>query len=251
MCILAVAMKLNDQFPFIFAGNRDEAKSRLTATAHFWPNNPNFLAGKDLEMGGTWLGISKAGKFATLTNVRKMPMEKTSYSRGKLITHFFNHGDPFVEDVPLSAYGGFNLLYGTVNELNFVSNRSEEEATINKGIHVLSNAALNTPWPKVNALGQGMKEIVKLGDSSLIESKLLSLLGSTATYPDEELPDTGVGLELERQLSSIFILGEEYGTRTSTVIIVDRDLNCYFTEKTYHPTEEIKRFSFPLIEDSF
>src|SRR5690554_3818859 len=178
MCLLGVAMKVNDKFPFIFAANRDESKKRATANAHFWPNNPNLLAGRDLERGGTWLGISKEGKFAALTNVRQFQQINRTSSRGELIPQFFQKGERFIEGVSLNNYDGFNLLYGTVAKLTYISNRSDRSMVITNGVHALSNASINTSWPKVNMLRQEMEHIAMLTDRDELESKLFSLLSN-------------------------------------------------------------------------
>lgn len=247
MCLLGVALKVNDQFPFIFAGNRDESKDRPTKNAHFWLPNKRILAGKDLEKGGTWLGITMEGWFAALTNVREFPPKNMPKSRGELVRNFLeNHDQGSLNDMDLSQFDGFNMLHGTVDELTLMSNRTKDTVKITEGVHAVSNGILSTAWPKVKALQQELEKVTKITDQKELEESLFSLLKNETQYPDEELPNTGIGLELERVLSSIFIPGASYGTRSSTVILVDRDRNCYFVEKTYDPIEQKKAFYFQL-----
>lgn len=248
MCLFGIALKINEQFPFIFAGNRDELKMRPTANAHFWSPENKILAGRDIEKGGTWLGITKTGKFAALTNVRQFPQEKRLYrSRGELVGNYLQLGDVYwMEKTDLSEYDGFNFMYGTIDELLLMSNRSEKKVKITEGIYAVSNGILTTAWPKVETLKKGMEQVASMTNCEGIVTNLFSLLRNESPFPDEELPDTGVGLALERVLSPIFIPGKEYGTRSSTVILVDKDKNCYFVEKTYDPFEQKRAFYFKL-----
>ncbi|UTR09689.1 NRDE family protein [Evansella sp. LMS18] len=235
-------------YPFIFASNRDEFYSRETERASEWEGPPGLIAGKDLEKGGTWLGITKSGDFAALTNVREPSADaEGKRSRGELVKSYFENREAFYKNLgQASLYGGFNLIFGNMRQLSYFSNKAERKASLTNGIHALSNAALNTPWPKVEHLKAGMKELVSVKSSSELEENLFSLLKADQVFPDDQLPDTGVGTELEKMLSPLFISSDQYGTRSSTVILVDKNLNCTFVERSYVPSSGEKRFTFKI-----
>lgn len=247
MCIFGVALNVNENYPFVFAGNRDEVKKRPTANAHFWPPEKNILAGKDLEKGGTWLGISRQGKFAVLSNVRQFPIQNKPKSRGELVKNCLEKQETdWLKMTDLSQYDGFNLLYGTIDKLTLISNKTKEKMDISKGVIAVSNGILETSWPKTNDLKKEMEKILTLKNKEEMEERLFAVLQNDKQYPDELLPNTGVGIDLERKLSSIYIAGEDYGTRSSTVIIVDNKRNCRFVEKTYGENKQKRVFSFKL-----
>lgn len=237
MCTIFVAFQTHPEYPLIVAANRDEFYHRPTAPAHFWEDTPNVLAGRDLEKRGTWLGVTKTGRFAALTNFRT-PNEKTKgkRSRGELVTNVLNSNrqiEHILKDIKEkdSRYPGYNLLAGNHEELYYYSNVKKELQRLEPGIYGLSNHLLNTDWPKVTAGKKEFAQILSTPPGEMTE-QLFRLLRNTTTYPDELLPNTGVSLRLERILSSIFIKSEDYGTRSSTVLFMNKE-KVEFVERNY------------------
>ncbi|MBU9723880.1 MULTISPECIES: NRDE family protein [Bacillaceae] len=247
MCILGVAINIHPKYPFILVANRDEFYDRDTATAHFWPESPSLLAGRDLVRGGTWLGITKEGRFAALTNVRDGSYDSSNYSRGMLVKNYLLHStDDRKLDKDLNLYDGFNLIYGNFKSLHYLSNYHSNTQELNNGIHVLSNApALSPTWPKTEKLKKGLMGAMNTTNPASLEDELFKLLTDEVIYSDDTLPNTGVGLSMERTLSSIFIKSQNYGTRSSTVILVDKNKICTFIERSFVPKRE-SRFTFKL-----
>lgn len=258
MCLIILAKKYHKHYPFIFAANRDEFYERPSAKADFWNEHSQMLAGKDLKEGGTWLGITRKGKFAAITNYRDMSsIKESASSRGNIVKNFLVKDDP-IKDYSAylisegEKYNGFNLIYGNPDSLNYYSNITNRVEEIPDGIHGLSNHLLNTPWAKVELGKEKIKSI--LNQTSFDETDLLKILTDTTKAPDNILPDTGVGLELERLLSPMFIKSEIYGTRCSTVVLVDNNGNVSFTETTFnHLTQkyEAVKFNFAIESDSY
>ena len=249
MCTVIFAQDVHPEFPLIIAANRDEFKERETAPLHFWEDRPNLLAGRDLKEGGTWMGITKTGRFATITNYREVGKTiANAPSRGKLVTDFLNgemSGEAYLKVLEKTGqqYNGFNLIFGELGQLYYFGNRSKKNGLIGQGVHGLSNSLLNTSWPKVNAGKIDLGAIVS--NASFNTDAFLPLLSKTRPWPDETLPDTGVGLEKERWLSSIHIPGEHYGTRTSSVLLVSKAGTVEFFEKTI-ADGKAQSFSFQL-----
>ena len=237
MCLIVFTNNVLNDYKLVFAANRDEFYNRPSEQADFWPEYPGLLAGKDLQAGGTWLGITKEGRFAAITNFRDLKNQKDEApSRGKLTLDFLiNDISPqkYYDKLKpsLNDFNGFNLLFGYVDELYYFSNKTEGLQKIEPGIHGISNALLDTPWPKVEKSKRQLKQLIE--HQNIHPWEVLNILDDTSTARDEELPDTGVGLDLERMLSSIFIKSEKYGTRSSTVVTVDKQNNVRFVEKTY------------------
>ncbi|MBE0572629.1 MAG: NRDE family protein [Ignavibacteriaceae bacterium] len=237
MCLIVFANNVLEDYKLIFAANRDEFYNRPSEQAEFWKEHPDLLAGKDLQAGGTWMGITKQGKFAAITNFRDLKNHRNDApSRGNLTLDFL------VSDVTpeeyynklkstLADYNGFNLILGDVDELFYFSNKTQVLQKLEPGIHGISNAILDTPWPKVEKSKRQLKNLIE--QHNIHPWEVLNLLDDTSPAKDEELPDTGVGMELERRLSSIFIKSEKYGTRSSTIVTVDIDNKVRFVEKTY------------------
>ncbi len=249
MCLISFAINSHPKYKLILAANRDEFYDRPTASAHFWNSKSNILAGKDLKEGGTWLGINKDGRIAAITNYRDPKNIKLNApSRGFLVKEFLSKNisnDEFTEGLKISGnkYNGFNLIFGTIDDLRYYSNQINKVVKLQSGIYGLSNHLLNTPWPKVekvkNYLAQNLNGEINI-------EELLELLSNEHQFDDDQLPDTGVGIELERKLSPIFIKSDKYGTRSSTIILVDYDGNVNFTERTYEDKTEENRFNFKL-----
>jgi uncharacterized protein with NRDE domain len=224
MCLIVLAWQAHPDFPLVLAANRDEFHHRATAPARFWPEAPELLAGRDLVAGGTWLGVTRSGRFAALTNYREPGAPRGECSRGLLVSSFLQgDAEPMTHAQAVMAeadrYSGFNLLLGEGGELVVLSNRGMPPRRLAPGVHALSNHLLDTPWPKVEKAHAGLAAQQAAPD---VDS-LLRLLADADPAPDEYLPDTGVGLEMERMLSPLFIRSPRYGTRASTVLLMGRE----------------------------
>ncbi|WP_318503527.1 NRDE family protein [Bacillus sp. T3] len=237
MCLILFAYKVHPTFKLVVAANRDEEYTRPTAAVHFWEDYPEILAGRDLKLMGTWMGVTKTGRFAALTNYRN-PNENTSgkRTRGELVGDFLKgkqHPEEYLQIVKGNKedYPGFNIIVGDVNQLFYYSNIENEIRELLPGIYGLSNHLLNTQWPKVSKGMNGLEKIIS-EESEEMDERLLTLLQNIDQPQDEELPNTGVSLEWERILSPLFIKSEGYGTRSSTVLKMT-DNKFLLTEKVY------------------
>ncbi len=250
MCLILLAIDAHPAYRLILAANRDEYFSRPTAAADFWDDAPNLLAGRDLKGGGTWLGITRTGRIAAITNYRDPRREKQDApSRGHLVSGFLTgamSAEEYLEFLrrEASAYNGFSLIFGEPGRLSFFSNRGAGPLSLEPGIHGLSNHLLDTPWPKVFRGREALARVVAKGETIQPE-ELFAILADRTIAPDELLPDTGVGIELERLLSPLFTSTPLYGTRSSTVILINREGRVTFSEKTYNGRpEETKSATF-------
>lgn len=242
MCLILFAYHCHPEFPLIVAANRDEFYSRPTRAPHFWEDCPDIFAGRDLQAGGTWMGVSRGGRFAAVTNYREgqaTPTNKTS--RGELCSRFLDADiDPQEYLAELAqrpdAYAGYNLLAGDFSDpqsprLGYFSNRPHTPATrLPAGIYGLSNGVLDEPWPKVSSGKQQLQQRLQQ-DPEQIQQILLD--GTTADF--SQLPDTGIEKSLEEKLSSRFIKMEDYGTRNSTVIRIHRSGEVQWLEQQFGP----------------
>ncbi|PRO66872.1 NRDE family protein [Alkalicoccus urumqiensis] len=227
MCIIGVMMNQHPEFPFILAANRDELLERPTKALHL--QEGIFFAGKDKQAGGTWLGVSLEGRIAALTNVRRPDQDKSrGRSRGELVPAWLSGND--ISQLPFNKYSGFNLLYGTKDQLHYTTNQPAERAVLNEGIYTLSNADLHTAWPKTTFLKQKLKDSIHLQRDELVET-LLHALSKSDPWPEKMLPDTGVGMELEKKLSPLNIRMDHYGSRCSSILLIDHQNNVYFKER--------------------
>tara|TARA_R100001143_G_scaffold58746_1_gene56828 strand:- start:39468 stop:40256 length:789 start_codon:yes stop_codon:yes gene_type:complete len=259
MCLIVFAYKYHPQYPLILAGNRDEFHQRPTQKLHVWDGDPKILAGKDLKAGGTWLGINQHGKFAAVTNYRDLSnIKKNAPSRGSIVTEILNSDLSTKEKLSdmapdFSKYNGFNLIAGTVDDLYYGSNHDHSFQKIKPGLYGISNASLNTPWPKTNSALENFSTVLNNGQPD--SNEIFDLLSDTNRYPKEMLPKTGLSPEMEKAVSSVFILTEDYGTRSSALLFFDKSGNVKFTEKTYSPgTTEVtntEEFHLNLKEKQF
>lgn len=252
MCLILISYDQHPDYPLVVAANRDEFYGRPTAPAAFWDDAPHVLAGRDLKAGGTWMGVTRTAHWAAVTNYRDPSTHKEEApSRGKLVADFLREqSDPEAylrQLVPeANRYNGFNLLVGTLDELGYYSNRDSAVRMLDPGLYGLSNHLLDTGWPKVE---RGRKKLRRLlDDGDVTADRLLDLLYDKEKPAEERLPDTGIGLAGERVLSPMFIESEKYGTRSSTVLIVDRTGHVTFAERTFdHGTDpETRRFEFAI-----
>lgn len=254
MCLLVAAYRCHPEFPLIVAANRDEFFRRPAAAANYWNDHPDVLAGRDLEQGGTWMGVSKHGRFAALTNVRDPKyFRNVAKSRGVIVAKFlFGDDSPkqYLENLAQESddFNGFNLIVGTTDELYYFNSVTKKTSALGAGIHGLSNDQLDTPWPKVIRAKNNMALALRQNAESL-ENPLFSMLRDNTVAPDSDLPDTGVGLEKERWLSPIFIRTNEYGTRCSTLLLARRDGEIQYIERSFDTASDaqsLRRFSFAV-----
>lgn len=254
MCLILLAWRAHPQYPLVFAGNRDEAYDRPSAAPGFWRDAPDVYGGRDLEKGGTWLGIARSGRIAAVTNYRERPaVRNASRSRGELTAGFLRGTDDphrYLEQVVRSggSYGAFSLIVGDRERLWCCSNRGGGVEQLAPGLHGLSNHLINTPWPKITGGKARLGKLLGAGEAELAAG-LFDILLDRTPAPDAGLPETGVGLQRERELSPSFIAGDHYGTRASTVVLINRDGDALFIERAFGPRGAAlgiaeKRFKF-------
>jgi uncharacterized protein with NRDE domain len=238
MCLILLAWRAHPEYPLVFAGNRDEAYARPSAAARFWADDPEIFGGKDLDKGGTWLGVTRSGRLAAVTNYRDGAAARTPpRSRGELAADFLRGADSpraYLEGVAARAsdYGGFTLIVTDLQRMCWISNRGGGIGEVAPGVHGLSNHLLDTPWPKVTRGKQRLSALMKANEADLVAG-LLDALADRAVAADSELPDTGVGLQRERELSPAFVAGERYGTRASTALLVSRGNEVVCVERRF------------------
>jgi uncharacterized protein with NRDE domain len=251
MCLILFAYKVHPKYKLMVAANRDEFYQRPTAPVHFWEDDSGILAGRDLEKMGTWMGVTKSGRFAALTNYRN-PREVTEgkRSRGELVANALLYkGDikGYMECLVKNNdwYPGYNLLAGDGDGLYYYSNMGKELIAITPGIYGVSNHLLDTEWPKVQAGKEGLAAILNSNQEDYVEP-LLTLLQKADQAPDEKLPQTGVSLELERMLSPMFIKSEGYGTRSSTVMLMSEQEIQYVERVFSHNEVNTQKYTIEL-----
>jgi uncharacterized protein with NRDE domain len=237
MCLILVGWRMNRQFPCLIAANRDEFHARPTAPAAWWQEHPQVLAGQDLRAGGTWLGMTRTGRFAALTNYRD-PSERRAEapSRGALVTELLDSTAPVSECLDYlrrvgAAYNGFNLIFSDGARLGIYESVPGIGRELGPGMYGLSNHLLDTPWPKVQKAKSGLA--AAFGNPS-DTAPMLSLLRDDRPAPDAQLPQTGFNLGWERLLSSAFVLSSDYGTRCSTIIRIEQSGRAYFDEWSWN-----------------
>jgi uncharacterized protein with NRDE domain len=238
MCLVLVAWRVHPGYPLVVAANRDEFFARPTAAAAFWPDAPQVLAGRDLDAGGTWMGLARSGRFAALTNFRDpAQMRKDAPSRGRLVADFLTGDEAANAYASRSAAAGrlcngYNLLTSDGESLWWSSNIDPNPHALEPGVYGVSNHLLDTPWPKV---GAGKTALADSLNQLPDDKSLFALLHDDEIHPDEDLPQTGVPLDWERLLSSAFVKSPAYGTRSSTVVCVDTSGWASFDEQTWLP----------------
>ncbi|CAM5401878.1 NRDE family protein [Rhodanobacter lindaniclasticus] len=239
MCLIAFAWQVHPRWRLLLAGNRDEFHARPSAALARWDDAP-LIAGRDLQAGGSWLGVSDAGRCAVVTNVRDPRDPQQGASRGLLIRDYLTGAEDATAHAArllrvAADYRPFNLLTFDAQAAFHLGNRPAPQAqAVMPGVHGLSNADFNTPWPKTRALMQRLQRWID-DDGAADFTALFDALADETTAPDEQLPDTGVGIELERRLSSAFIRGADYGTRASTVVAIDHDGVGVIAERRFGP----------------
>jgi uncharacterized protein with NRDE domain len=242
MCLILFAYKTHPFFDLVLAANRDEFYDRPSSPAAFWEDRPDVLAGRDLKEGGTWLGVTKKGRLAALTNYRDpRSVRPDAPSRGWLVRNFLcgkESPNRYLRELSARAdrYNGFNMILGDVSGLHFYSNR-DGSSPLAPGLYGLSNRLLDTDWPKVRRGKARLASLLSQAERPDPED-LFSLLADPSRPEDGDLPNTGIGLEWERILSSIFIASPVYGTRSSTVLTVDRRRRVTFMERVFNGGDE-------------
>ena len=233
MCLILVAWQVQPEFPCVVAANRDEFFGRPTAEADWWPGEAGILAGRDLQAGGTWLGVTRSGRFAALTNFRDPAAAVADGpSRGRLVTAFLEADWSTAQGLREIAKRSkgcnpFNILCSDGVDLGIYESTTGAARTLEPGVYALSNHLLDTPWPKVQ---QAKSRLAAALDELPKAAAMLDLLRDAEPASDEELPRTGVSLAMERMLSSAFIHGEAYGTRCSTIVTTDTEGAISFAE---------------------
>jgi len=243
MCLIAFTLGQNRHFPLVVAANRDEFFRRPTAPMDWWKTDAGqpVLAGRDLQSGGTWLAVTEEGRVSAVTNVREGSTEAGRTSRGELPLRALQESaaelfDDFSDDP--ERYAGFNLIsLGHQGGWHYSNRDAHPGRNVHRGVYGLSNHLLQTPWPKLLRLREAVGETVTQAgmDARSLHDELIRLLQDSAPAPDHLLPDTGVGLATERFLSSPFIVGQDYGTRATTIVSVDGNGEIHVTEQTWGP----------------
>ena len=235
MCLIVVGWRVHPDYPLVVAANRDEFHARPSAVASYWPDAAAIIGGRDLEAGGTWLGLTVTGRFAAITNVREPGMAKGSVSRGALTSEFLRSDATaigYARKIDGALYSGFNLLLSDGEALTYASNRDGEARMLAPGVYGLSNHLLDTPWPKLIQARQAFTNAMQhLPD----DAAFFDLLADRSLAPDELLPKTGVSLDWERLLSAAFVQSATYGTRCSTLAWVSRAGSVRLHERSFAP----------------
>lgn len=240
MCIITIAYKLKEEQPLLIVANRDEFYNRPAAAAAYWQENDDVFGGRDLEKMGSWLAVNKNGRFAAVTNYRDFTMRLDGdKSRGFIVNDFvlgMESSESFLQQIKSEGllYGPMNVLVYDGETLWHYNNVTTIMQEMDPGLHCVSNATLNTPWPKA----ERMKALVANAIAENKTAEEMVTIGQDTEKPvDERLPSTGISLEMERELSSIFVLREGYGTRCTTILSMQKNADIEFIEQTYEEGE--------------
>lgn len=254
MCILFIAVEQREDYPLIICANRDEFHKRPTKEAHFWDDFPQILAGRDMEAGGSWLGINQSGYFAAITNLRTgKPQSKDKKSRGELVTFFLT--EPLSIDESwltkhAALYNPFNLIFGKLDNLYCFNSENGQSTKLTPGFYAISNGEMGDNWPKMQKGLKNLESLVNSNEALVLES-ILPVLNDQTRADDTELPSTGIPLEWEQLLSSIFICTEEYGTRSSSILLNKKGATSQFIEVQYNTKgEKVNENNFELIHSN-
>lgn len=250
MCLVVIAWQVHPDYPLVVAANRDEFHERPAEAMHWWRDAPDVLAGRDLQAGGTWLAISRSGRYAGVTNVREAGTPRAdARSRGELVSRYVAGSDSalqFAEAVDDDAYRGFNMFAGDGSELLYMSNRGSPPRLLAPGIYGISNALLDTPWPKLLRTRERVAEVIRSG--IVAPEALLDLMTDRTPAPDNELPGGTADIDLARAASAPFIVHPLYGTRCSTALIRESGGATIVAERRYRRTGSTEGESSFLIE---
>lgn len=234
MCLITFAHRVHPDYPLLVAANRDEFYDRPAEGIHIWKEHPDLLAGRDLQAGGTWMGVTRGGRFAAITNHRNPPTTPARpRSRGMLTLDFLTgDADPghYLRALDGGSYAGFNLVLGDGRSLFYYSNIEGEVRELPAGVYGLSNGLLNSAWPKQASAANRLEALLP---GPVDHASLADTVSSREPAADDQLPDTGVDLALERALSSQFIAMPDYGTRATTTLISDLDGRIEVRERSF------------------
>jgi len=257
MCLILFSYRLHPDYRLIVAANRDEFYNRPTAALDYWPDHPDVLAGRDLKANGTWLGVSRTGRIAAITNFREPETHmQNAPSRGLLSRNFLTGNSAakhYLEAVSKRShtYNGFNLIAGDRSGLYYYSNRAGRPQQLRPGLYGISNHLIDTAWPKI-LRGKYLLRDQLTGQENIDTEKIWEILTDRSLPADEELPDTGVGLQWERILAPLFISSPDYGTRSSSIVLMHCSGQLTFMERTFEKgvagieTSEILSYIFNI-----
>ena len=235
MCLVVLSFGQHPDYPLILAANRVEVHARPTRDAHWWPDKPGVVGGRDLQAGGTWLALHNSGRFATVTNFRDAERPSPKHrSRGHLVTGFLEaNSSPkaYLEEIDENAYAGFNLIVGTVDEVAYLSNREQGTRDLSPGTYGLSNALLDGPWHKVESSRQKLSAM--LAEGSVNETNLIRLMNDRNKGPVAEVESGHLDFTKAHAITAPFIVMPDYGTRCTTVVLADKNGNWRFTERRF------------------
>jgi uncharacterized protein with NRDE domain len=248
MCLLIFAHQMHPEYPLVIAANRDEFHARPTAASHFWPEHPELLAGKDLDQGGTWMGVTSGGRFAAITNYRDPSRTAPApRSRGEIpLAYLSGEQNPrdFLDDLGDRAgeYAGFNLLLGDGRTLWYLTNSlppaNRRAQCLEPGLYGLSNARLDTPWPKVELGKRRLRALLEDGEPD--HEILLGVVSDQHLANPRELHRQGMDSGMEQLLSAQFIVTEAYGTRSSTSFWIESSGQGHWREQSYSAAGELQ-----------
>lgn len=244
MCILFIAVDQHPDYPLIIAANRDEFHNRATTFGHWWNTAPQILAGRDDVALGSWMGISRSGRLSALTNIRNPSKQRDdAKSRGELVVNYLTaavNDQQYQQQLSASRenYNGYNLLFGDWRNLQVYNNHLNQFVQLKPGVHGLSNASLNSPWPKTMKGMQALSEYCQ-HNTAIQTGDLFQILRDDVKAADEFLPNTGVPYHWEKLISSTFIVTPEYGTRTSTILLINNNAEVCWQERNFDSTGTI------------
>jgi uncharacterized protein with NRDE domain len=252
MCLIVFAWNQHPRYRLVLVANRDEFYARPTQAAHWWASPPGLLAGQDLAAGGTWLGITRNGRWAALTNYRDpAQFGRPARSRGDLPLGYLAGTQPSADYLvalhpEAAAYNGFNLLAGDLSQLNYYSNYQGQVRPLAPGVYGLSNHLLNTPWYKVQTAQARLQQV--LAAPELATETLLDLLHLPQPPPDDQVQRTGLPLEKERMLAPLFIASPDYGTCSTAALLIGHEGQVWLAERNHNPLRPpaTQQFEFSL-----
>ena len=235
MCLVVFAWKAHPEYKLIVAANRDEFHGRPSQDAHWWPDLPNVLGGRDLQAGGTWLATSRSGRFATVTNYREQQTARSgARSRGEIVTNFVtgeSDAGSYVSSFAGEHYAGVSLLVADDDNIAYTSNRSDDAVTLDAGVYGLSNASLDTPWAKLVRTKATLTALIE--SNKVNATELLRLLADQTPAAISEVDNSELPFKLARSLTAPFIVSDSYGTRCSTTLMISYDGKTEFCERRF------------------
>lgn len=242
MCLILLSYDIHPVYRVVLAANRDEYYDRPTKSLGFWDDISDILAGRDLKRNGVWLGVTRTGRIAAITNYREPFLRlENAPSRGLLVSDFLAGRESpqhYLDHIKTIGhrYNGFNLLVGDRSGLFYYSNKGSDVQKLKPGLYGLSNHLLDTPWPKI-AKGKAALQTLLEGSGRIDLEDVFQILADRSYPPDDQLPDTGVERDWERVLSPLFITSPSYGTRSSSVVVMEKTGQVTFAERTFEPQQ--------------